>query len=886
MNAVIRFLRKLNFLVFRDKYARELREEMQFHRDQAARDLQQDGMQVQAAHHAASRQFGNELRLREQSHEIVGFGFESVVQDIRYALRQLVATPSFTVVIVITLALSIGANSAIFSVIHGVLLKSLPYPEPQRLMRVFLSSPEYPRFPLNPFDFRDFRARNRSFASMAAFTRGDVQLSGSGEAERLYGFGITAGYFHVLGLRPQLGREFDEHAEIPGNGLQVVISDRLWHARFGAAKDIVGRKITLNAQPFTVVGVMPPGVEHPGNEYQALPYGEGIDVWWPFSFAGDPANRGSHYIEGIARLKHDVTAGQARSEMNSLMAQLGREHEGDAGWQVLVVPLDEEIVGTSKRMLLVLLGAVVLVLLIACANAANLLLARAATRQREIAVRLALGASRRRLIRQMLTESLLISSLGGALGVVMASGGIKILLSLLPADFPRAQDIHVSAPVFAFTLLVSIATGILFGLAPALQASGTDPRQSLHEAGRNATSSGRQKSLRNALVLSEVSLACILLIGAGLMFRSFLNLLRLDPGFQEQHVLTANISLPHAKYNKEDLIGHFYEQLVTNLASAPGVQFAGAGSDLPWTGYDDNLGGFAIEGKQPPPHQEFHARYHMVTPDYFRALGIPLLQGRFFTKADNAQAPKTLIINRAMAELYWHHEDPVGKRVSFMDTPKEDKDWVTVVGIVGDIKDQANSSSASPAFWWPELQSPEPDMSLVIRAKADRELLMSTVRNEVGTLDPALAVADMRLMEEVADKSIATPRLAFVLVGLFAGLAIVLAMIGTYGVISYSVTQRSTEFGLRMALGAQRRDLLRLVLSQAAVLVLTGTTLGIALTLMLSRLLQNMIYQVSPFDPLTFASVGLLVVLVAMLACYLPARRATRANPMTVLRAE
>jgi predicted permease len=885
METALRFLRKLKVLVFRGKFSRDLEEEMLFHREQAEKDLQAAGMPSDTARVTVQRQFGNQTRLQERSHEVVGFAFESVLQDVRYAIRQLRANPSFTAVIVLTLALSIGANSAIFSVIQGVLLKPLPYPEAQRLVRIFMTGETFPKFPLNPFDFRDFRARNHSFESMAIFTRGDVQLSGSGEPERLYGFGVTAGYFHVLGLKPALGREFDRLAEVKGNGLQVILSDRLWRTRFAAAPDIVGRKITLNAQPYTVIGVMPAGVEHPGNEYHSLPYGEGIDVWWPFSFGGDPSQRGSHYVEGIGRLKNGVTLSQALDEMNALMTQLGREHPNDAGWRVMLIPLYQEIVGSSRRMLLVLLGAVAMVLLIACANAANLLLARAATRQREIAVRLSLGAPRRRLVRQLLTESLLISLLGGGLGVAVAIGGVKILVSLLPADFPRAHDIRVSIPVFAFTFVVSIATGILFGLAPALQASRTDPRQSLHEGGRGTTVSGRQRRLRNALVVSEVSLACILLIGAGLMLRSLLNLVRLDPGFQQEHVLTASLSLPHEKYKAEGAAGMFYERLVTALGSDPGVQSAGAGSDVPWTGYDENAGGFKIEGKQAPPHQDFHARYHMATPDYFRALGIPLVEGRFFTEADKADAPKVVIINRAMAELYWPHEDVVGKRFTYEDAPK-DKDWMTVVGIVGNVKDQPNSPGTASAFWWPELQTSEMDMSLVVRAKGDPQSLVDTVRNEVAKLDPTLAVADIRLMDQIADSSVATPRLAFILVGSFAGLAIILAMIGTYGVISYSVNQRSAEFGLRMALGAQRRDVLRLVLLQAAVLVVAGTASGVVLALALARLLQNLIYEVSPSDPETFAVVGLIVVVVAMLACYIPARRAMQAEPMAALRAE
>jgi len=879
------FLKKLGSLLRRSRFDKELDEEMGFHREQVERAFLAEGMEPAAARYAAMRQFGNATRVKEKSHEVLGFRFESVMQDVRYALRQLTANPGFTAVITLTLALSIGANSAIFSVIEGVLLKPLPYPHAEQIVRLFLSSSEFPKFPLNPFDFRDFRARNKSFLSMAAFTRGDIQLSGSGEPLALSGFRITAGYFGVLGLKPELGREFDRNAEIPGNGRQVILSDRLWRTRFNAAPDIVGRKVTLNMQPYTVIGVMPAGTEHPGNDYHSLPYGESVDVWWPFEFAGNPAQRGSHYIEGIGRLKDGVTVEQADAEMNALMAQLERENGGGA-WKVLVIPLYREIVGANQRMLLVLLGAVGMVLLIACANAANLLLVRASARQREVAVRLALGAPRRRLIRQMLTESLLIALLGGGLGAALAQGGVKALVALLPAGFPRAHDIHVNALVFAFTFLVSIFTGVLFGLAPALQASRMDPKRGLYEGGRSSTGSARQQRLRSALVVSEVSLACVLLIGAGLMLRSFLNQLNLDPGFKQDHVLTAVLSLPQAEYKTGPDNARFFARLMAALRSIPGVQYAGAGSDLPWTGYDENIGGFTIEGKQPPPHQEFHARFHMATPDYFRALGTPLVHGRFFTDADTNEAPKVVIINHAMASRYWPNEDVIGKRFTLDDNPK-DKDWFRIVGVVGDVKDKPNSPGAELAFWWPHQQAPWwPEMSVVVRAGGDPRQLVDALRYQVKQLDPLLAIAHVRLMDQVADESIATPRFSFFLVGLFAGLAIVLAAIGTYGVISYSVSQRIPEFGLRLALGAPPGGVQLMVLLQAMRLAVGGAVIGLAVALILARAMSSMIYNVSPADPFTFVSVVTMVVAIALLACYLPARRAAKANPMVALRAD
>ena len=866
----------------------ELDEEIRFHFDREVEKYMRTGMTEEEAKRRARLVFGGHEQVKEDCRGARGTQFiDLTLDDIRYALRQLWINRTFALVMIATLALSIGANSAIFSVVDGVLLKRLPYPEPERLARIFLSSADYPKFPLNPFDFLDFRARNHSFESIAAFTRGDVQLSGSGEPIRLNGFGITSGYFRVLGIKPHLGREFDFKAEIPGNGLQVILSDRVWRTQFNADPNIIGRKITLNMQPFTVIGVMPAGTEHPGNDYHAVAYGESVDVWWPFSFAGNSNQRGSHFIEGIGRLRPGVAVDQARAEMNAIMSQLGREHpDGDAGWSVLVIPLYSEVVGASRRMLLVLLGAVGMVLVIACANTANLLLARASARQREMAVRLAMGAPRLRVVRQLLTESLITSLAGGALGLLLAFVGVRVLVALLPADFPRAQDIHVSGPVLAFTLLISVLTGILFGLAPALQASHTDPKQGLQQSGRTTTASRHQNRLRSALVISEVSLACVLLVGAGLMLRTFLNLVHLDSGFREDHLLTASLSLPHQRYKTGEQTARFYQDLVRSLSALPGVQSAGAGSDLPWTGYDENAGGFTIEGKKPAPHQDFHARYHMATPGYFSAMGIPLLEGRFFTEADRKDVPQVLIVNRAMAERYWPHEDVIGKRISFEDTPKKDSDWMTIVGVVGDVKDQPNSTGAEPAFWWSEFQVSESDMSIAIRTQSDPREVADGLRDAVHRLDPELAVADVKLMNQVVDASLSTPRFTFALVGLFAGLAILLAGIGTYGVIAYTVAQRSQEFGLRVALGAQRRDLLQMVFAQCARLAVPGTLLGLALALSLGRVVQTLLYGVSATDPLILAGVALLVLTAALLASYAPARRASLADPMRTLREE
>jgi predicted permease len=878
--------RKLALLVRRDRFRSELEEEMAFHRAQAEQQFVAEGANAETARRAAKRQFGNETRLKERSHEEIGFRFETIGQDLRYALRQLRMNPAFTLIITITLALSIGANSAIFSVIDAVLLKSLPYAKPDQLIRLYLSTTAFPQFPMNPWDFHDLRDHMRSFESMAAYTRSDLQLSGSGEPVRLYGFAVTSGYFHTLGIAPHLGNEFDYKAEIEGNGAQVILSDRLWRSRFSADPQVVGRKITLNMLPYTIVGVMPAGTAHPGNSYRSVAYGSSVDLWVPFTFRGSPADRGSHYLDVLGRLRPGVTAQQGQDELNAIMVQISPEHKVTNTSHLSVVPLAQEIVGANRSMLLMLLGAVGMVLLIACTNAANLQLARASARQRELAIRLALGASRGRVMRQLLTESVLIAFMAGALGSLLAVGGVRVLVSLLPADFPRSEEIHVDFTVFALTLLVSALTGIVFGLMPALQSSRSDVRKGLHEGARGTTGGRQQNRLRNVLVISEICLACVLLAGAGLMLRSFLNQIDQNVGFERDHVLTATLSLPHSRYDKAESISAFFNRLVGNLSALPGVESAGIGSDLPWTGYDDNSG-FNIEGKQSPPDEGFHARYHFATPDYFRALGIPLMRGRFFSDADMDKSPRVMLINQALAAAYWPGEDVVGKRITFSDTPT-DKDWIRIVGVVGDVKDTPSSKSAAPAFWWPLVQGPYgvPEMSLVLHSNGDSAQLANEVRNEVRKIDPQLAVADLRLMDQIVDRSISRPRFLFFLVSLFAGLAILLAAIGIYGVIAYSVSQRMPEFGLRLALGAAPRDLLRNVITQAARLAIAGTAVGVVAALVLGRLVQSLMYNVSSADPITFVVVTAAVFFVAILAGYMPARRATRADPMTALRAE
>jgi len=869
----------------------ELERELGFHLDRETEANQDLGLAPEEARRAALRRLGGVAQIEEECRDMRRTAYlENFIADLRYAVRSLRKTPGFALIVVLTLALSIGANSAIFSVIDGVLLRPLPYPRADRIVRIFFRCREYPKFPLNPFDLRDIRARGRSFGAIAGITRADRQLSGAGRPERLSSFAVTAGYFRVLGVSPAVGREFTTEDELPARGRQVILSDRIWRTRFAADLTIVGRTITLDAEPFTVVGIMPP-VAHPGNSYHALSDGDTVDVWTPFTFQGNETRRGEHYLEVFGRLKDGVILSQAQADLDAQVAHLAGEHpDYTRGWQAVVVPLYQETVGPARRLLLVLLGAVALVLLIACANAANLLLARATARQREIAVRAALGAARSRLVRQMFAESILLSVIGGTLGAAVAVGGVAALTSFLPADFPRAASIHVNPAFFAFTLAISLAAGLLFGLAPALQAARADLQDALRDGGRGSTAGGHRLRLRNALVVGEIALACVLLIGAGLMLRSFVNMLRTDPGFRPERVMTAAISLPSGNYkNPKDGIA-FYDRLVRQLAGLPGVRSAGLGTDLPWTGYDENMGGFTIEGKQPATGQNFHARFHLATEDYFRALGVPLIRGRFFTSHDNMDAKgpgPVVIINRAMAAAYWPGEDAAGKRISFEDHPKE-QDWMTVVGVVGDIKDRPESPAAAPAMWWPILQAPVyPDeMCIAARAQGDAAPLAAELRAAVAALDPQLAVAKVKLLDDVAGQSFSTPRFALFLVALFAGLAATLAAIGIYGVISYSVTQRTHEFGLRVALGARPWDVLRQVLAQGIRLALAGVLLGLLGALALGRVLWSLLYQVSASDPGTYVAVAAAALAVAAVACYVPAYRATAADPMAALRSE
>ncbi|HXI89280.1 MAG TPA: ABC transporter permease [Blastocatellia bacterium] len=802
---------------------------------------------------------------------------DNLTQDLRFGLRLLRKNPGFTAVAVFTLALSIGANAAIFDVVNGVLLKPLPYKEPDRIVRVFEASPRFPKFPISPANFLDYRERNDVFDDFATFARGDLDLSVNDRPERLTGMRVSNGFFHLLGFEPELGRAFLPIDEINGNEHVAVISRALWERSFGKDAAIIGAPVTLSGMSFTIIGVIGSGLQHVGGDYHSLPHGGNVDVWWPLTM--DPKVRTSHFLNAIARLKPGITREQAEARMNVIAQQLEEQHPEDKDWRISIVSLRDEIVGGAQTMLLILFGAAGFVLLIACVNIANLLLATATARQKEIAVRTALGAGRLRLIRQMLTESLLIAVGGGMAGLLVARWGIEALVALGPKQIPRLHMLSLDWRTFAFALTASLLTGALFGLAPALQISSVNLNESLKEGGRGSSGGSRHNRLRGLLVIAEVSLAFVLLIGAGLLMRTFFYLQNVDPGFNPERVLTATLDLPRARYSTGRKASAFYRELIGRMAALPGVQGAAATSDLPWTGYDENTS-FGIEGRQFSDDEDPSAQYHFATPDYFRTLGIPLLEGRFFSEADDADAPRVIVINKSMADRYWPDADAVGKRVRLWGETR------MIAGIVGDLKDSPGELRAKPGFFFPVNQQAQSGLVLVVRTERDPISLLAAMRSEIAALDKELPLSDARTLEQIASAAVARTRFTMLLLSVFAGVALLLAAVGIYGVVSYSVTQRTHEIGIRVALGAQRRDVIGLVARQGMTLVVAGMGAGLAAALVLTRLMSSLLFGVSAGDPITFAGIAVLLMGVALGACFVPARRAMKMDPMVALRHE
>jgi putative ABC transport system permease protein len=798
-----------------------------------------------------------------------GFG-----QDVRFAWRWARRSPGFTLIVLLTLALGIGANTVMFSVVNAVLLRPLPFPQPERLASV------WPEKPLSGGPFVEFRDRSRSFERLAAYSDATgFSLSGNGRPERVEGAYVSSDFFRVLGPGAVLGRTLLSGDDQPGRDRFVVLSQGLWQQRFGAGRGIVGREIVVDGVSRTVVGVMPSDFTFPS---------QSVRLWVPLSL--DASNPGEFWGGGsplhvVGRLRPGVSLEQADAEIRTLAPQVLRA----APWPLPnewvegagAAPLRNLVLGDTATPLLVLMAAVAVVLLIACANIANLLLARSEARKREVATRAALGASRRRIIRQLLTESVLLSSLGGGAGLLLAVAGVPALTALLPSDIPRAAEIGIDGRVLSFTLALAALTGIAFGLLPALRASQPNLQLLLKDGGKG-TAGVAHRRISAALVVSEVALAAMLVVAAGLLVRSLVHLLDIDTGFRAEQVVTARISPPKADYAEDERIRVFYDNVLERVRVLPGVEIVASVHRLPLGGESGGMP-IQVEGRSAVPGAAapFAAEWR-VSPAYVGTMAIPLLRGRGFTDADRDGAPHVALVNQAMARRFWPRQDPVGKRFR----PVWWNEWVTVVGVVGNVKDQGLASEEQLEVYRPFAQGPVSDMNLVIRTRSAPDALAGSLRKAVWSVDPNVPVSDVRTMEQVVLTSLSRPQFTMVLLSVFAALALGLGAVGIYGVIAYAVSQRTQEIGIRIALGATPGLVLGLELRRGVVLAAAGVVIGLFAGIMTTRLLGSLLFNVSPIDPLILSAVALAVLGVALLASYLPARRATRVNPVAALRAD
>ena len=821
---------------------------------------------------------------RPVQHEPVPLGgpskgnmFMDIIQDVRYGARVLFKNPSFTFIAVLALALGIGANTAIFTVVNAVLLRPLPYKDPERLMTVWedASKVGFPHNTPAPANFIDWRDQNQLFEGMAALHRRTFNLTGDGEPERIDGRRVSTNLFALLGVDPQFGRVFLAEEDQPGSNRVVILSNRLWHRRFAADKAIVGKTLSLNGEPYTVVGVMPQRFEFPTRE---------DELWVPIAFDSQEAGRrGSHYLEVIGRTKPGVTFEQAQGEMNNIAARLQQQYPNtNSNIGVTVIPLHEDLVGDIKPALLMLLGAVGFVLLVACANVANLLLARAAVRQKEIAVRMALGASRWRLVRQFLTESVLLGALGGIFGLGLSFVALIVLKSFIPENISQASTIAIDARVLIFTVLVSLLTGLIFGLAPAAQRS--DFNDVLKDGGREGVAGSRGNRMRGLLVIGEVAVSLLLLIGAGLLINSFMRLRNLDPGFQTDHVLTVGIVLPESKYPDVAKRSAFYTEVLQRVEALPGVKSAGVVNWIPLVFQGDSIG-ISIEGQpEPVASQRPNAATRVINPNYFSSMGMHLLKGRNLDDRDKSTSLPVAVISESMAKRFWPNQDPVGKRFTPGD-PTEPDQWIQVIGVVNDIRQFELTAEPKPQMYLPYQQigffTPR---YLVVKTDVEPASLTGAVRKAVWEVDKDQPVSNIATMEEVLSDSIARQRFSMLLLAIFAAVALVLAAVGIYGVMSYSVAQRTHEIGIRMALGAQTGAVLKLAVGYGLKLVLAGVVIGLIAAFLLTRVMSTLLFGVTPTDPLTFTIISAILILVALIASYIPARRATKVDPVIALR--
>jgi predicted permease len=823
----------------------------------------------------------------------------TLLQDVRYGLRMLVKKPGFTIVAVLTLALGVGANTAIFSIVNAVLLRSLPYPDPDRLVRIYFNEPGVGlrdvRFSKPEMD--DLQTRAGVFEDVSPIYEGSENLTGTKQPERVEGVNTSFSYFSMLGVIPQIGRLYGPQDFTPGVAPEAVISDGLWRRAYGADPNVLGRAIRIDNDPLTIIGVLPRGFRHPG------PTTSGdAEVFGACGFSGDPFPppiRGTRIlVSGIGRLKPGLTLAQAQARLTAMADELRHDFPTDyppqAQWTIEIQPLQETLVGNVRPMLLVLLGAVILIIFIVSLNIANLLLARASGRQQEMAVRLALGASRGRMVRQMLTESMLLSLIGGAAGIVTAVGTLGFILRFMPSSVPRLSEVRMDWVVLAFALLISIVTGLVFGLAPALHSAKVALSSAIREGGRGSGYSTKTGRLRDVLIVSELAFAVLLMVGAGLLLRTLRDLLQENPGFNPTQVVTANIQLPNPNEPEADPYlnnlprANFDRELLRRMKAIPGVELAAITSALPTTNTNPNAvgglatEGFAIEDRPVESSQGLHAERIRISPDYFKVLQTTLLRGRSFTEGDEDGKQLVAIIDESTAHKYWATRDPLGRRVRFGRDPS--KPWTTVVGIVKDIKSDGLDINGVPHIYVSTYQDSSKELSVVLRTSLPATLLEPQIRHEIQSIDPGLPVFNVSSMNDILDRSLASRRFSADLVGGFAGLAMLLASIGIYGLLAYMVSQRSREIGIRMVLGARRDDILRMFLRKGVALAGVGIVAGLVFSAATASMMASLLYGVRPHDPAVFLIVPLLLFAIAVLASYLPARRATKVNPIVALR--
>ncbi|HEV2420126.1 MAG TPA: ABC transporter permease [Candidatus Acidoferrales bacterium] len=889
MNRLSEFGRRLAMLTHRREFDQGMDDEIRLHLQLREREHIVKGFSPEEARMTVRRNFGNALAAREVSHDSWGWAWlEHLSQDLRFAFRMFAKSPGFTAIAVLTLALGIGANTAIFSVVYGVLLAPLPYNQPSQLVVLNETTPRVGTVSVSYPNFYDWQKTSKSFSQMAIVQDVGFNLGGVSQPQVISGDAVSPSFLSMLGVRPFLGRDFEPSEGKSGTAPVVMLSYSLWKTRFGGDPSVIGRTILLDQKSFTIVGVLPLNYRSPDNTDVLEPIG----VWITNNAeeVAERGDRGDTFV--IGRLAPGVTFGKASVEMNGIVAELAREYPRENGQGgVALRPMREVFVGDSLQSeVLVLFGAVMFVLLIACANVANLFLVRGAARTKEIALRIAFGASRSRIIRQMLTESLVLACFGGILGVGLAVGGIRGLAALIPMGTLAGATVSLNGMVLLFMGGVVLLAAFLFGLAPAVHSTRPDVQSELKEGTRTTSAGAKAGKLRSMLVITEISLALVLLVGAGLMMKSLYRLLWVDPGFRTAHVMSMEMDLRTQQYSKDPAIRNFWQQVLDSTRVLPGVESASVGTVVPFTG-NHSRSDISIEGMAlPKPGSYPHPDVHIVSPGYANTLGISLLRGRTFTDADNETGVKVGLINRRLAQQYFPHTDPIGKRFMFGDlaflTTKNPPEWITIVGVLSDTKLYGLANPSRLEVYLPFRQGPDSHMNLLVKSTIEPAVLISEIRGAVSSVDKDQPIFGIATMNELRSQSMNGRQTTLILLGAFSALALALAAIGIYGVISYSVAQRTHEIGIRMALGAQRKDVLRMVLKQGGKIALIGTVIGIAAAFGLTKLMSSLLFSVSASDPLTFAGVAVLLLLVAMLACYIPARRAVRVDPMIALRYE